>query len=285
VGYAPTGAPRWIDFAQRCLDLRHPLVDRLYDVPPAFLTLVHNATELHGSLLQAFDNRTYALLGQVTAGFFSVPARAHEGRGVVSLSIQAALSRPRRGRSRVGLNLLARGPGGEALDLIWERQDDLPWRRSVRWAQAALATLGPRLDRARQRKGGGYAELETRVDGILNGLARRLERDNRARSRRTRHAQERHQSGRRPTRKAIEDAREAPDGAFMQDSRSGTLVVLGNRGRTHFFASEGKLVSSVRYSRDAIERKVKQERWQPATTEQRETLRRTLAESEDAGVT
>jgi len=271
VGYAPTGAPRWVDFAQRCLEMRHPEVDRLYDEPPAFLALVHDGAELHGGLLPAFDGRIHTLLGQVTAGFFSIPARAHEGRGVVALSIQAALSRARRGRPRVGLNLVARGPGDEALDLIWERQDELPWRRSVRWAQAALATLGPK-------------RLDTRVGGILNGLARRLERDNRARGRRTRHAQQRHQSGRRPTRKAIEDARTAPDGAFMQDARSGALVVLGDRGRTHFFASEGKLVSSVRYGRDAIERKVRQERWQPATAEQRETLRRTLAKPGDPEV-
>ena len=272
VGYAPTGAPRWVDFAQRCLDLRHPEVDRLYDEPPAFLALVHTAEELHGGLLRAFDNGTYALLGQVTAGFFSIPSRAHEGRGVVALSIQAALSHTRRGHPRVGLNLLARGPGGAGLDLIWERQNELPWRRSVRWAQAAVATLG----RARRHDKRTRAELETRVGGILAGLGRRLERDNRARSRRTRHAQKRHQSGRRPTRKAIEDARDAPDEAFMHDTRSGVLVVLGDRGRTHFFAPEGKLVSSVRYSPGAIAKKVKLKRWQPATAEQRETLRRAL---------
>ena len=272
VGYAPTGAPRWLDFAQRCLDLRHPEVDRLYDEPPALLALSHTADELHGGLLRAFDDGKFALLGQVTAGFYSIPAHAHEGRGVVALSIQAALSRTRRGRPRVGLNLLARGPGGEGLDLIWERQDELPWRRSVRWAQSALATLGPTLVRGRRHG----AELERRVGRILAGLRRRLERGDRSRARRTRHAQKRHQSGRRPTRKAIEDARDAPDEAFMHDTRSDVLVVLGDRGRTHFFAPEGKLVSSVRYSPGAVARKVKMERWQPATAEQRETLRRKL---------
>ncbi len=272
VGYAPTGAPKWVDFAQRCLELRHPEVDRLYDEPPVLLALSHTAEELHGGLLQAFDNGTFALLGQVTAGFFSIPARPHEGRGVVALSIQAALSRTRRGRPRVGLNLLARGPGGAGLDLIWERQDDLPWRRSVRWAQSALATLGPLLGRSRRHG----TDLERRVDGILAGLRRRLERGNRARSRRTRHAQERHQSGSRPTRKAIEDARVAPDEAIMHDTRSGVLVVLGDRGRTHFFAPEGKLVSSVRYSPAAIAKKINLKRWQPATAEQREALRRRL---------
>jgi len=280
-GYAPTGAPRWGDFAQRCLDLRHPDVDRLYNQPPALLTLVQAPEELHSAFLSAFDNHEYALLGQVTAGFFSVPTRAHEGRGVIALSIQAALSRTRRGRPRVGLNLLARGPGGEPLDLVWERQDELPWRRSVRWAQAAVASLGPTLRRMRpsDRR---QVELERRVSGILGGLRRRLERDNRSRSRRTRHAEERHRSGERPTRKAIEDARDALDDAFLYDARSGVVVVLGERGRTHFFGPGGKLVSSVRYSRDAIARKVKQERWQPADAEHRESLRQTLADSEAA---
>ena len=283
VGYAPTGAPKWVDFAQRCLDLRHPEVDRLYDDPPVLLALKDTAEQLHGGLLEAFDNGKFVLLGQVTAGFFSIPARAHEGRGVVALSIQAALSRTRRGSPRVGLNLLARGPGGSGLDLIWERQDDLPWRRSVRWAQAALATLAPTLRRSRRRGAQTQAELQNRVDAILAGLRRRLERDSRARSRRTRHAQERHQSGRRPTRKAIEDTRDASDEAFMHDTRSGVLVVLGDRGRTHFFAPDGKLVSSVRYSGAAIAKKVKQKRWQPATAEQRETLRRRLVDSPAAG--
>jgi hypothetical protein len=276
-GYAPTGAPRWGDFAQRCLDLRHPEVDRLYNQPPALLTLVQTPEELHSAFLSAFDNRKYALLGQVTAGYFSVPTHAHEGRGVIALSIQAALSRTDHGRPRVGLNLIARGPGGESLDLVWERQDELPWRRSVRWAQAAVASLGPTLRRMRPRDS-RQVELERRVAGILGGLRRRLERDNRSRSRRTRHAEERHRSGERPTRKAIEDVRDAADDAFLSDDRSGVLVVLGDRGRTHFFGPGGKLVSSVRYSRDAIARKVKQERWRPASREQRETLRRTFAD-------
>jgi len=283
IGYAPTGAPRWGDFAQRCLDLRHPEVDRLYHQPPALLTHVQTPEELHAAFLSAFDNRKYALLGQVTAGFFAVPAQAHEGRGVIALSIQAALSRTRRGSPRVGLNLLARGPGGESLDLVWERQDELPWRRSMLWAQAAVASLGPTLRRMR-RQDNRQVDLERRVMGILGGLRRRLERDGRSRSRRTRHAEDRHRSGERPTRKAIEDVRDAADDAFMCDARSGAVVVLGDRGRTHFFGPGGKLVSSVRYSRDAIARKVKREQWQPASADQRDTLRQTLADdgSEDA---
>ena len=170
--------------------------------------------------------------------------------------------------------MLGRAPSGEALDRVWERQSDLPWRVPARWAQSALESLVPSAGRRGVRR--SLAELERRVDRILHGLARRLERDGRSRKRRTRHAEVRHASGGRPTRKALDDACAAGPGELLVDERRGTLVVLGARGRTHFFTPEGQLVSSVRYSRDAIERKLKQETWRPATREQREQLRGNL---------
>ncbi len=237
-------------------------MDRLYDQPPAFLTLIQGKDELHGGLLQAYHHESYELLGQVTAGFFTVRARAEEGRGVLALTVQAAASRGPNGRRRFGLNVIGLTPGGESLDTLWDRHDELPWRKSVRWAQGALQTLGS-----------GGERLDQRVDGILAGLARRLARDRRARARRTRHAEQRHTAGGRPTPKAVEDLRAAPDEAFMFDEQAGTLVVLGQRGRTHFFSPEGQLVSSVRYSKDAIARKVKSKRWRPATGEESSALR------------
>jgi hypothetical protein len=299
VGYAPTGMPRWGDFGQLCLDRKHPEVDLLYETPPPLLTLIQDRNELHGGLLRAFDNGSYELLGQVTAGFFTVRARAEEGRGVLALSVQAALSRSKRGRMRIGLNLLGRAPSGEGLDSLWERHDDLPWRRPVRWAQAALQSLRPgrRARRSRSRepqgtKDGSSAgagadpaagtvatlppEIERRVEGILNGLARRLGQDRRSRSRRTRHAEQRHASGERPTRKAIDDARTIRPEGFFVDERSGTLVVLGDRGRTHFFTPDGQLVSSVRYRRDAIARKIKLDLWRPGSEQELETFRKSL---------
>jgi hypothetical protein len=280
IGYAPTGMPRWEDFAQHALDRSHPEVDRLYDDPPAFVTLVQDQGELHGGMLSAFRDESYELLGQVIAGFYRVPARVEEGRGVLALTLQVAASRPSRGRQRIGLNVIGRTPAGENLDLLWERQDELPWRRAVRWAQSALGTLdrsrpGPRR-RGRVVRG---EELQQRVDGIIRGLARRLERDRRSRGRRTRHAEQRHNSGERPTRKAIDDAREASAESMMVDETRRTIVVLGQRGRTHFFTPDGRLVSSVRYGRDAIARKIKQDRWRPATGDEIEALRRILVDT------
>jgi hypothetical protein len=99
---------------------------------------------------------------------------------------------------------------------------------------------------------------------MLEGLARRLSRDRRARTRRTAHAEARHAAGDRPTRQAVLDVRETRRETVLVDERSGALVVLGARGRTHFFSPQGRLVSSVRYSREAIERKRRLGLWRQA---------------------
>lgn len=262
VGFAPTGTPRWEDFAQHCLEQKHPRVDQLYEVPPALLALVQRHEALHGGMLSVFRNPSYQLLGQVVAGFFPVRARAEEGRGVLALTVQVAAWHSASGARRLGLNLLGRAPSGESLDRLWDRFGELPWRRPVRWAQAALQSRG----------------VERRVEGILGGLARRLESDQRSRARRTQHAERRHTSGERPTRKALDDARAVDAGTLLLDQRTGALVVLGDRGRTHFFTVGGQLVSSVRYSRDAIARKIELELWRRVPADVRDAFREKLSD-------
>jgi hypothetical protein len=75
---------------------------------------------------------------------------------------------------------------------------------------------------------------------------------------------------------ALEDARRADAGSVLFDEKHGTFVVPGDRGRTHFFTAEGKLVSSVRYSAEAIERKRKLGFWRPASREEADALRRRI---------
>ena len=164
--------------------------------------------------------------------------------------------------------------------MLWERQEDFAWRRGVRWAQAALASLEQDGKGRQRRTSIPRAELESRAAGILNGLARRLEQDLRGRSRRTAHADRRHHEGDRPTRKALDDIRQAgASGLLLVDERSGALVILGERGRTHFFTPEGRLVSSVRYSRDAIERKRQSGLWRSASDEETREFRSRLPQN------
>jgi hypothetical protein len=248
------------------------LVDRLYDDPPVLVTLVQAKQALHGGVLRAFRGGSYELLGQMTAGFFSVRQRAEDGRAVMALTVQVAASHAGRNVRRLGLNVLGSTPAGEPLEHLSDLGVELPWLKPVRWAQSALETLAvaPR----------DAALLERRVEGILQGLARRIGREHRARGRRTRHAEQRHASGTRPTRKAVDDARAVPAEALLVDGRRGTVVVVGDRGRTHFFTVDGQHVSSVRYSREAIERKLKLAHWLPATGAQARTFRKALLQSD-----
>ncbi|ANM29274.1 hypothetical protein ABI59_06240 [Acidobacteria bacterium Mor1] len=273
-GYAPTGLPVWVDFAQLCLERRLPEVDRLYRTPPAFLTLLQGRDELGEEVIQAFRTRSQELLAQVAAGFFPVPSRLEEGRGVLALTFQVAASHGRKGNVRLGLNILGRSPSGEDLAALWDRQRELPWRRPVRWAQGALQTV--RLPRGSKNRDRVPDAAYERVEAILRGLVRRLERELRSRGRRTRHADERHESGERPTRKAVDDTRAASTDDVLVDARSGTRVILGGRGRTHFFTEDGRLVSSVRYSREAIERKRKLGHWRDASRHEAEKLRESV---------
>jgi hypothetical protein len=64
------------------------------------------------------------------------------------------------------------------------------------------------------------------------------------------------------------DARTATAADVMVDERNGTLVVPGDRGRMHFYTPGGRLVSSVRYSREAIEKKRKLGVWRPSRPEE-----------------
>ena len=265
VGYSPVGAPLWIPFPQYCLEMKHPDVQGLYRDPPVFLTISQDAETLRGDLLDAWRNPAYELLAQLVAGYFRVAARDGAGRGVLALTFQVTGSQASNGRLHLGLNVLGHAPAGDL-----ERAGDFTWRRSIAWAQSALESV------TRPRRGGGRqkrAEIEERVAGILGGLARRLEREQRGRSRRTAHAQRRHASGERPTRKAMDDVFNVRPDAILVDEHSGVLVILGGRGRTHFLTPEGRLVSSVRYSRDAIERKQKLGTWRAASPgEARELL-------------
>ena len=86
-------------------------------------------------------------------------------------------------------------------------------------------------------------------------------------------------SGARPTRKAIDDLRAAALEAVLVDARHDTVVVLGPRGRTHFFSPEGRLVSSVHYPTETIGKKTRMGQWRPAKEEEIKSLRARVEET------
>ena len=303
-GWSPSGAPRFLDFAQLLLERQHEEQHRLYHKPPALLTLYQDRDDLRRELLPHFDQPPRSdeppaeagegdvvrVHGQIVAGWFRVP-RADGSEGVQALTLQAvSVGAPGRRSRRVALNVLGAGSDGEPLSEVVARFEGVPpWKDAVDWAQKALGTLsqtrrqkkGQKKSQKKGKKTGkpGVTIEETnerRIRGILRGLARRLEQRHRARRRRTGHAQQRHEGGDRPTRMAMQDLSRAGQGEVMVDQRRDTLVVLGERGRAHVFNDVGKLVTSIRYTPESIDRKRRQDIWRPASRDEIQTLRKTV---------
>lgn len=272
IGYGPTGIPRFRDFGQWLLELKEPRVDELYGKKPVLLTRVTTGEDLSAALLPVYRDKDtgFTLHGQVTAGWFKLADETGD-RHPSALTFQVVSTRGGRGPRRYGLNVLGKGPGGESLDALFQRLGRPPWADAVAWAREALDTLEQVRKRPRG-KGRGRKTVAHRVEGILGGLARRLEKGRRAKNRKTRHAQTRHAESDRPTDMAQADARRARPDQLYFDPRHETLVVLGDRGRTHVFNQEGKHVTSVRYSPTALDKRKRKGPWRPASAEERAVL-------------
>jgi hypothetical protein len=279
-GYGPTGTPRFADFFQVMVNRRDPRMETLASGAPELVVLETTRETLMGELLSVYsqgrdDVRVH---GQVAAGWYRVPDPS--GRpALLAVTFQIASGRVKNGRRRYFLNIIGSGPDGETLEHLHDRLSPIPWAGAARWAQSALAEL----ERGARRGGrAGDAAVERRIDGLLAGLARRLERGERARDRRPRHASVRHEEGTRPTRMAAADAVRAAEDEVLFDVRRGTIVVLGERGRAHIFNLEGKLVTSVRYHADAISRRRESGVWRPASPAEVELVKnRTAAPRRD----
>lgn len=266
-GWSPSGVPRFLDFAQLLLERNDPRQHQLYAKPPHLLTVQMDRDELRRELLPAFeeDELPLEIRGQVVAGWFPVERR-DETDAVLALTFQVVTVGRTGKKRRHVLNVLGRGPDGEPLEEVVARYGiEPPWKSAVDWAQKALGTVGSE-DHGQEK----------RLHGILGGLARRLEQRQRSRRRRTHHAEERHRGGERPTRMAMRDLATAGKDEVLVDERRDTLVVLGDRGRAHVFNDIGKLVTSIRYTPESIERKRERGIWRPATTAEVQTLRKTV---------
>lgn len=263
-GYAGTGAPRFQDMGQWLLQRRDPRVDLLYRESPQLVATVSTHAELTGELLPAFlqQESGYKLHGQVAVGWYPAPDRQQ-----LAVSFQVISSRGRGGRRRFGLNVIG----------VYDRMGEVPWAGSVRWAQTVLGSIEHQLERAPRTP---PKIVDQRIEGLINALARRLEKGWRGEERRTQHAKVRHREGDRPTRMALADFARANPENLLFDTRKDTLVVVGDRGRAHVFNREGKLVTSIRYNPASIEKRRQNGIWRPAAKEEVEGVRMRLETAE-----
>lgn len=279
IGYGSTGIPRFVDLGQWLLQRRDPRVDLLYREPPQLLATVSSGRELSSELLPVFDQLEggYRIHGQVAAGWYPSPVRSSAApRDPVAVSFQVISSRARGSHRRFGLNVIGIGPEGEPLEHLYDqgkRAGEIPWSGPVRWAQSVLTGIEQQVERSPRMPG---QVIDGRIDGLVASLARRLEKGWRGKERRTQHAEVRHREGDRPTRMALADLARATPENLLFDPRSDTLVVVGDRGRAHVFSREGKLVTSIRYTPAAIEKRRQNGMWRQAAREEVEGLRQRL---------
>jgi hypothetical protein len=182
-GYGPSGLPRYLDLGQWLLERQDPRVDLLYKTPRLLIAHSTSGTDLTAHLLPAYHDADtgYHIHGQVTVGWYPFPTEQGLQESL-ALTFQAVSSKSRRGRRRFGLNLIGLAPEGQPLENLFDRIGELPWMEPARWAQNALRQVERSAARSSHLDD---AELEQRLEGLLSGLARRLERHDRGRQRRT----------------------------------------------------------------------------------------------------
>jgi hypothetical protein len=289
-GFSPTGQPEWEEFTQTLIAARDERVDRLFSERPAVLAKVRFGRDLRERQLTSFGraSKTYAILGQVAAGYF--PVRAPDAKwgqppDRIALSFQAVETRNAAGGLRLMLNMLGVHPHGVALEDALA--SDVAWGHAVyRAREIALRDL-ENLERlaAQAREGGRPDEalvVLKKIPAILMRLAESLERGDRQMARRTRHAEDRRGSE-RPIHKALEDAAGAGPEALFSDERTGGIVVVGPQGRAHVFNTQARHITTFSLKPDAIDYRLRTERWKRLSPENAGTFKaRILALAEGA---
>ena len=270
VSYGPTGAPRYLDFGQFLLERRHPDVNRLYE-ERGLVVLELAEDDLYGDMLAEFASDQLRVVGQVCAGWLGWRSRSSE-REHLALTCQfvrvGGTQTP-----RFALNVLGRAPAGATLEEVLQTRECRDYWQAIAWARRALGDVERGGRGARGAQG-----TQQRIDGIRGGLARRLERHERATRRRTRHAEDRRRDL-RPTAQSFADLSAVADSDVLWDTRRRTLVVPGSKGRVHIFNDQGKLVTSIRVAPQGVESRVRRGIWKPAQSGTVARLRAAVAKT------
>lgn len=263
-GYPPTGKPTWIDFVELCLDRRPEGLDRLFAERPGVVALAQAAEELTEGLLPGFGRGEvgYAVLGQVAVGLLPEGLGAQSGERAV-MTVQVVETRFAGSTERLRLNLL----GVDRATLIDAATRGAPrspaeqLRRTLDKVRARLDSITLRIATAEARN--EAVDVIAAVAPLIARLRSDLSRIFNPDERRTRHAEDRHQSAGRPTSTAWDDASSASDDQLYADARRGTVIALGKRNRAHVFTREGRHVTSLRLEDGELGRKLARDRWRP----------------------
>jgi hypothetical protein len=281
-GYAAHGVPQWHEMTQALLDARDERVDRLFAGSEDVVSLLRMGRELKAEQLSSFGraSRTYALLGQVAAGYLSLDAsgrKAETARRRLAVTLQAVETRSPDGRFALRLNRVACVPGGGTLGELFD-SEWAPWlKRSLQQAEAGLAEIERQALAARARDDTkAFHRTLGRIPALLRQLAASIDRGDRQSSRRTRHVEQRRREH-RPVHMAVQDARDARPEDFFFDERTDAVVVRGAHARMHVFTPEGRHVTSFKGHAGTSSFRVRTHRWRVLDEPARESFAARLA--------
>ncbi len=273
-GYGQTGRPEWKPFDTLLSERKDPRAGLLYEAKRPLLSLAQSGTEVYQRLLPGFEEpqRRYRVLAQLSTGFF-LPVGV-EPADPMALTAQIVLTAEGGAREVIGVNVVGysatRGKVAEETVCPGLPEALVPLRREIEsMGRKSRKTVVVRTGIALER-------LEQRCLRLIRVACRDLEHRQRSDGRRTQHAKKRARQGDRPTSKALDDARQADDDQILEDKKQNTIVVLGQRGRAHFFSKAGKHVTSVVFEGRVIRQRMQQKRWVPFSKEEVAHFRKML---------
>ncbi len=264
-GYNGTGRPVWVGFAELCIERGDDRIHKVFADTPQVIALVQDGASLSPDVLPEFGGAGNALsvVGQVVAGLLPAAYAPGDGHDRVALTVQVVQMPDAGRRGRFRLNLLGTSWEGIAAVLATEGAHS-----PAEGLRSAIAAARHRLEAQsrhlrKREKAAENTDPHAGAMAVLTDLQRDIERVFRGHKWRTRHAEHRHRSGKRPTVTAVGEARNAPDNRLLHDINRKTIVVLGRKGRAHVFSQQGKHVTSLQLGPGEINRKTTRGRWRP----------------------
>ncbi|GEM_PF-3024795 len=270
VGYGLEGRPRYADLVSYAIEQKHEGIEDLLAGKEAVVSFFEKGSAVTDGVKPAFEPESlpYVLVGQAMVGLFTT----QDGHRKAALTLQVL----KRDRGEEGFQLLLHPVA--SVDL-----DDLPEggvRKILRAFQGNLNHLAKTL--AGKKVAGTEFDLEEEVLSELRGLVRRLSHNAKNLGRRTGHARDRSEEGRRPTQLAFPEAKTARDHHLYMDPKEGSVVVIGRGKRVHVFSPDARHITSMVLNQSQVKERVKAGRWRPAEPEERGSFREALAQHESS---